>query len=138
MKIQYYLIFVLFLTTQLLQAQPRGQWQNMTADSIAAQTTMMMVDSLNLSTAQEKKIYAVNLDHAQKQKALRKEFIGDREGIRTGMQLLRSEHHTALVQFLTTDQMDKWKSIQQERRKKRQHQGERKAAERRKKSQDRS
>jgi len=97
-------------------AQPGGGWRNMPPDSIATRTTAVMADSLNLSAAQLAKVQEVNLSFAQKQSEIRATHEGDWENMRGAMQQLRKEKEVELGKYLTTDQMNKWTMVQQNRR----------------------
>ena len=116
LSMKYYLVFIGLLLHGIVMAQPGGNWRDRTPESMAERTTQHMADSLNLSSAQLEKISAVNLDFAKKIASARAENMGDREAMRSTMRGLRVEQMAALGKYLTTDQLTKWKSIQEQRR----------------------
>lgn len=107
---------LLILGSNSLFAQPGRNWNAQPPDSVAAKTTKIMADSLNLSSAQVSRIESVNLLFANKMAETRKGNVGDREGMRSAMQQLRIEQNEQLEKYLTTDQFNKWLRIQEYRR----------------------
>ena len=92
-----------------------------TIEERVAKQTQRMTESLELSTAQREKIKAVNLKYAEKMAAIRKEVraSGDWESMREVMPTLRAQQNEEINKYLTTEQSEKWTTLQKERETKR-------------------
>lgn len=85
----------------------------------AEKQTQMMIDSLDLSTAQAQKVREINKKYAEKNReafqAARENGGGDREAVRTAMQALRKAQEDELKAILTEDQWAEWQLIRASR-----------------------
>ena len=114
----------LIFCANLIYAQPGGG-ANMTAEERAQRQTDNMAETLTLSDAQKEKIYEVNLKYAKKTQEARKEADGDWTAMRETMGALRTENQEELKKYLTSEQAQKWETVQAERREKRGDRGKR-------------
>ena len=99
-------------------------YRNMSAEEIAKRDIEQLKSELDLTADQEKKAYDISLKNAEKMKETFESSAGDREAMRSTMQLLRKERDDAFREFLTDEQFKGYQKIQQERiQQRRQRQG---------------
>ena len=109
------------LTILTIQAQPaRGEGGDRGGDPTerANRQSEKMIEDLDLSTAQGKKIKEVYIEYANKMQTMRteaRESDAGREGMREKMKALFADQQTAINKYLTADQIEKWEKIQAER-----------------------
>lgn len=117
---------LLFLATAGAQPPQRGQgWGGqMPSPAESAQSqTQLLVDSLHLSAAQEKKVHAVFQQFAEKwQEDSRQSEPGNWEVMRARMSAHRQEQDQALRPFLTTEQWEHYLRIREQQDQSRQKQ----------------
>ena len=124
-KLSTFTLLLVLISANFLSAQPgergmRGE-RGGTIEERVAKQTQRMTESLELSTAQREKIKAVNLKYAEKMAAIRKEVraSGDWESMRAIMPTLRAQQNEEINKYLTTEQSEKWTTLQKERETKR-------------------
>ncbi len=100
-------------------AQMRGPGRGPGAEDIVNK----MAQELNLTNEQIQQIIPVIKEDVQKRGELMKQMKGQgREAtssIKTGMEKITQETETQLAQYLSDEQIAKWKTLQQERKSKR-------------------
>ncbi|MBN8684910.1 MAG: hypothetical protein J0L99_19850 [Chitinophagales bacterium] len=114
---------LLFLSMQLqAQAGPGGGGPGggrMDPAERAEKQTQMMIDSLDLSSAQAQKVREINKKYAEKNReafqAVRENGGGDREAMRNAMQAQRKAQEEELKAILTEDQWAEWQLIRASR-----------------------
>lgn len=96
-----------------LQAQ-KPAVKMMNHEDRANKQSARMIDDLELSVAQGKKVKVINLEYASKVKALQKESkaTGDRTSLKSGITALRKVQKEALNAVFTQKQAEKWTQIQ--------------------------
>lgn len=85
-------------------------------EEMANRQTARMAEELDLSEAQVEKIKELNLLYAKKMRELRANAGDDRTGMREKMGALFQEKETELKKYLTTEQFEKYKKLEAERR----------------------
>ena len=118
-------LLLVLVSSNILSAQSgergrRGE-RGGTIEERVAEQTQRMITSLDLSTAQGEKIKAVNLKYAENMAKIRKEVqeSGDRESMREIMPALRAQQNEEINKYLTSEQSEKWITLQKEREEKR-------------------
>lgn len=118
------LILPAMLVSSMAFAQS-GRGSKMEPEALAKRQTDEMTEQLALSEAQTTKVHEVNLKYANKMKAVREEADGDFSAARESMKAMREEKNEELKKYLTTEQAEKWETIQAERIEKRGKRGDR-------------
>lgn len=113
------LLLVLIITTAAV-AQPRGDQSNVNPEDMAKRQTAQLKEVLDLTSAQEKKVYDINLESGKKMRALRQEMQGSGfEAMREKMGKIREEQNKKMKEVLTAEQWKKYEKYQEERREQR-------------------
>lgn len=109
-------ITLLFALLIVYTMQAQGNIGRLTLDPVAQAhiQTEKMIEQLDLSTAQGKKIKAVNLEFAQKIITARSEATEARNWsiLRESRKTLQVEKKAAIDNYLTTKQSKKWEQLQ--------------------------
>ncbi|MFA5148350.1 MAG: hypothetical protein WC491_04395 [Candidatus Omnitrophota bacterium] len=111
------LIMLLYLTSnKVYSEQGGGRPPMMTAEQMVSD----MKKSLGLSEEQASQILPIVEQEMEKREELMGSCggPGNFESMRSSMEKIDSETETALAQYLTDEQMAKWKKIQKERKSK--------------------
>ena len=101
-------------------AQPgggQGGRRQMTEEDVK-ERVKHTADSLDLSSEQEKKILAIELDYFEKNREMRENFdpeTSDREAMREMMMKQREERNEKYAKVLTDEQMEKYLQMQERR-----------------------
>lgn len=111
------LVMMVIFSTSIFAQKPNQQRTPLEPQEMAKKMTERMKEKLSLSTEQEKKVYDIYFDFAQKQEALRKENSDKREE----QMKLRKEQQEKISSVLTPEQKGKMEEMQKNREKK--HEG---------------
>jgi Spy/CpxP family protein refolding chaperone len=120
------LLMIVVLGTTISMAQNRGGQGNYDPVESAKKQTATLKKELNLNKEQEKKVYTIVLDGANKMDKMRKEMrngSGDRDAMRAKFGELRKEQNREMKKILTDEQYIKYEKYLEERRARRQGRG---------------
>ncbi|MCB0661844.1 MAG: hypothetical protein KDC24_03815 [Saprospiraceae bacterium] len=112
-RLKLFFIGIAFLMVSSSLMAQRGGIQK-SPEEWATEQTGYMEEQLVLSTAQKEKLYAANLDFANKAKAVREDETIERGMIREKMQELREENDLEVQKYLTQEQWEKWLAFKSE------------------------
>lgn len=113
-------VFLVFLSIPTF-AQPgggQGGRRQFTEEDVK-ERVKRMADSLDLTTEQEKKILAIELEYFEKNREMRENFdpeTSDREAMREFMMKQREEREEKYAEILTDEQWEKYEQIMDRRR----------------------
>ena len=112
------LLMIVVLGSTILMAQNRNRQGNYDPAESAKKQTEVLKKELDLNKDQEKKVYAVVLNGANKMADMRKEMqkSGSREGMREKFTEMRKEQNKEMKKILTDDQYKKCEKYLEERR----------------------
>ncbi len=113
------LLMVVVLGTTISMAQNRSGQGNYDPVESAKKQTETLKKELDLNKDQEKKVYKVVLDGANKMDKMRKEMQsggGDRDAMRAKFGEMRKEQNEEMKKILTDDQYKKYEKYLEERR----------------------
>ncbi len=113
------LLMVVVLGTTISMAQNRSGQGNYDPVESAKKQTEVLKKELDLNKEQEKKVYKVVLDGANKMDKMRKEMQsggGDRDAMRAKFGEMRKEQNKEMKKILTDEQYKKYEKYLEERR----------------------
>jgi len=114
LKKAFIAIFALLLTTVAVQAQKKAVPPS---EDIKKDRIEKLATELDLSEDQKIEFEKINKEFDEKRKALwESNKDGDRSAMRTDMMKLREEQSVAVKGILTTEQYEKYRSLQQQNR----------------------
>ncbi len=106
------------VTVLSVNAQQRGNRENMTPEKMAERMTEKMTEDLKLDEAQKQEVYDLNLESANKRTEMMAKEQTDKKAARENMKADQEAHEAKLKEILTNDQFVKWEEIQKEQREK--------------------
>ncbi len=110
-----FLLIALIMGVMVGTAQNR---QNSTPEEMAKSQTAQIKEKCGLDSAQEKKVYDLNLKSSKEMAKMRSESqgSGDRDAMREKMTKMRDEQNKEMKKILTAAQYTKYEKYQEERR----------------------